>query len=170
MYLQQNKKRTITILLTRYFTTFSNFICWISGKGYTHASIALNDGDEYYYSFNYKGFRREYPGRKAGQCGKSISYKLEISEEAFEKIRRKIEEMEQNREKLSYSRIGVLFCLMHIPLKIKNHYFCSQFVMEMLELSGSILPEKDTSLYLPNQIPEVLGKAECLKEIVCNPI
>ena len=163
-------KKIITVLLTRYFSTFSNFIYWISGKGYTHASIALNDHDEYYYSFNFKGFRKEYPRRKPRQCGKSISYKLEISEEAFEKIKSKIEEMEQNREKLSYSRLGVILCLLHVPYKIKNHYFCSQFVMELLEVSGSIFPEKDTSLYLPNQISEVLGKAECLKEIVYNPI
>lgn len=163
-------KKTITVLLTRYISTFSNFIYWISGRGYTHASIALDDGEEYFYSFNFKGFRREYPRRWGRKCGKSICYKLEVSEEAYEKVRMRIEEMEQNREKLCYSRLGVIFCLLHIPYKRKNSYFCSQFVMEMLELSGSVLPEKNTSLYLPNQLPEVLGKSSCLKAIICNPL
>lgn len=168
--MEQNSKKTITVLLTRYFSTFSNFIYWVSGRGYTHASIALDDGDEYFYSFNFKGFRREYPGRRVRKCGKSICYKLEISEENFEKVRKRIEEMEENRERLSYSRLGVILCLFHIPHKIKNSYFCSQFVMEMLELSGSILPERSASLYLPNQLPKVLGKSSCLKEIICNPV
>lgn len=168
--MEQNSKKTISVLLTRYFSTFSNFIYWNSGRGYTHASIALNDGEEFFYSFNFKGFRREYPGRRVRKCGKSICYKLEVSEENFEKVRIRIEEMEANREKLSYSRLGVFLCLLHIPCKIKNSYFCSQFVMEMLELSGSVSPEKSISLYLPNQLPEVLLRSSCLKEIICNPV
>lgn len=168
--MNENGKRTITVLLTRYYSTFSNFIYWITGRGYTHASLALDDGEEYFYSFNFKGFRREYPGRRIQKCGKSICYKLEVSEEAFEKIRKRIEEMEQNREKLHYARLGVLLCLLHIPFKMENGYFCSQFVMEMLQLSGSIVLEKSPSLYLPNQLPEILGRCGCLKEIICNPV
>lgn len=57
-------KKKVTVLLTRYYSTFSNFVYWISGRGYTHASIALNDENDCYYSFNFKGFRREYPGQK----------------------------------------------------------------------------------------------------------
>ena len=57
-------KKKVTVLLTRYYSTFSNFVYWISGRGYTHVSIALNDENDCYYSFNFKGFRREYPGRK----------------------------------------------------------------------------------------------------------
>lgn len=168
--MRENEKKTITVLLTRYYSTFSNFIYWISGKGYTHASIALNDGDGYFYSFNFNGFRREYPGRRIRKCGKSICYKLEVSEENFEKVRKKIEEMELNREDMHYSRLSLIFCILHIPIKIKNGYFCSQFVMEMLQLSGSVSPEKRASLYLPNHLPGVLGGLGCLKEIIWNPV
>lgn len=48
-------KKVITVLLTRYYSTFSNFIYFVSGKGYTHASIALDDKNEYFYSFNFRG-------------------------------------------------------------------------------------------------------------------
>jgi len=168
--MEKKDGRTITVLLTRYYSTFSNLIYWITGRGYTHASIGLGESEAYYYSFNFKGFRREYPGRRVRKCGKSICYKLSVSEEAFEKVRKRIEEMERNKENLHYSRVGVILCLLHIPFKIKNGYFCSQFVMEMLQLSGSVLPEKSASLYLPNHLPEVLGGLNCLKEIVCNPV
>lgn len=94
--------RTITVLLTRYYSTFSNFLYWVSGRGYTHASLAL--------------------------------------------------------------------CLLHIPSKVKNGYFCSQFVLEMLELSGSVSLKKEASLYLPNQLPGVLGELGCVKEVICDPV
>lgn len=166
----EDGKKTITVLLTRYYSTFSNFIYWITGRGYTHASIGLDENEMYYYSFNFKGFRKEYPGRRVRKCGKSICYKLSVSEEAYERVRKQIEEMEKNKENLYYSRVGVVLCLLHIPFKIKTGYFCSQFVMEMLQLSGSVLPEKSASLYLPNHLPEVLGGLNCLKEIVYNPV
>lgn len=162
--------RTITVLLTRYYSTFSNFLYWVSGRGYTHASLALDDGKGYFYSFNFKGFRREYPGRKVRKCGKSIVYRLEISEEGFEKIKKRIEEMERNKETLHYSKLSLALCLLHIPSKVKNGYFCSQFVLEMLELSGSVSLKKEASLYLPNQLPGVLGELGCVREVICNPV
>lgn len=164
------EKKTITVLLTRYYTRCSDFVHWITGWGYTHAAIALNDGEEYFYSFNFKGFRREYPQKRRKKCAESICYRLEVPEEAFEKVRKRIEEMEQNSEKFYYSRLGVMLCLLHIPCKRKNGYFCSQFVMEMLQLSGSVLTEKSASLYMPNQLTQVLGGSSCLKEIICNPV
>lgn len=162
-------KATITILLTRYSGWFSDFIYWISGRGYTHASISLNEG-EFYYSFNFKGFRHEYPKRMAQKCRKSESYQLEISDETYEKICSRIKEMERDKEKLSYSRLGVVLCLLHIPCKMKNSYFCSQFVMEILEMSGCVSLEKDASLYLPNQIPDFLRRTGRCTSIAYNPV
>lgn len=168
--MEGNEKKIITVLFTRYYSTFANFIYWISGKGYTHASIALDEQNEYYYSFNYKGFRREYPKKHTRRSGKSIGIKLEVSQESFDRMKKKIEEMEGKRDKLHYSRFGVLLCLLHIPCKIQNRYFCSQFVAETLELSEAVLLSKDAALYLPNQLLHELCRQNCPKEIICNPV
>lgn len=168
--MEQGKRRTISVLLTRYYSTFSNFIYWISGRGYTHASIALGDGNGYYYSFNFKGFRREYPGRRIRKCGKIICYKLEVSQESFERLQKRIDEMEGNKEELRYSRLSLILCLLHIPSKIEKCYFCSQFVAEMLQLSECVSLRKETSLYLPNHLSEELSIQRGLKEVLCNPI
>lgn len=168
--MEENENKIIAVLLTRYYSTFSDFIYFVSGKGYTHAAIALDDKNEYYYSFNFKGFRKECPGKYRWRNGKSISYKLEISNEDYEKIRDKIREMESGKDKFHYSRIGVLFCLMRIPFRRKNCYFCSQFVAEMLQMSNTVLLKKDASLYLPNDLSGELSRQGCLKEIVFNPI
>lgn len=152
------------------FLTFSNFIYFVSGRGYTHASLALDDKNESYYSFNFRGFRKEYPKKYRHRSKSSISYTLEIPKEDYEKIREKIKEMEHGKEKFHYSRIGVLLCLLHIPFRRKNYYFCSQFVTEMLQMSDAVLLRKDASLYLPNDLPDELGRQSCLKEIICNPV
>lgn len=164
------QKRIITVLLTRYYSAFSSFIYYNSGRGYTHASISLDDENEYFYSFNLKGFRKEYPKKHKQRSGRSISYKLEVSKEDFARIKLRIEEMEREKENLYYSKIGVFLCLLHIPYKRKNHYFCSQFVAEMLQLSDGVLMKKHTSLYLPNQLPLELASLKCLREIVYNPV
>lgn len=163
-------KKIITVLLTRYYSAFSNFIYFVSGKGYTHASIALDDKNEYFYSFNFKGFKREYPRKHRRRSGRSVSYQLEVSTEDYEKISRKIREMENSKEQFHYSRLGVIFCLMGIPFRRKNHYFCSQFVTEMLKISRTVLIGKDSSLYFPNDLPDELGRQRCLKGIVYNPV
>lgn len=165
-----NKKKVITVLFTRYYSAFANFIYFISGRGYTHASIALDEQNEYYYSFNFQGFRREYPRKHKRRSGKSMGIKLEVSQESFERMKKKIEEMEEKKENLHYSRIGVLLCLLHIPCKIQNQYFCSQFVAETLELPDSVFLSKNAALYLPNQLSHELCRQRCLKEIICNPI
>lgn len=166
----EGEKRIITVLLTRYYSTFSSFIYYISGRGYTHASISLDNETEYFYSFNFKGFRKEYPKKHKHRIGRSISYKLEMSQEDFERIKQRIEEMEREKDNLYYSRIGVFLCMLHIPCKIKNHYFCSQFVAEMLQLSNVVIMKKHTSLYMPNQLPTELARQDCLKEIIYNQV
>jgi hypothetical protein len=35
---------------------FGKFVSWYSHGGYTHASISIDEDEEIFYSFNYKGF------------------------------------------------------------------------------------------------------------------
>ena len=85
-------------------------------------------------------------------------------------MQQKLEEMDQKKEQFRYSRLGVLFCLLGIPFHRKNHYFCSQFVAEILCMSRGINLKKEASLYLPNQFIYELSGQNTLREIVCNPI
>ena len=164
------EKRIITVLLTRYYSIYSNFLYYVTGRGYTHASIALDEKNEYYYSFNLKGFRKEYPKKHSKRSGKSICYKFEVSEEGYGRMIQRLEEMKERGSELHYSRLGVFCCLLHIPFHRKNHYFCSEFVAEMLALSDAVNLKKETSLYMPNQLIYELGRQSSLKEIICNPI
>lgn len=164
------EKRTIAVLLTKYNSTFSNFIYWLTGRGYTHASISFDENSQYYYSFNFKGFRREYPGKHKGFCSKSVCYWIEISEDAYNRMTEQITEMEKNRESLHYTRLGVLFCLLRFPVKIKNAYFCSQFVAEMLQIPGVVPTEKSPSLCLPNHLAHILDQSVYVRKVMYNAV
>jgi hypothetical protein len=106
--------KTVTFLLTKFTDIFGKFISWYSNGGYTHASISIDEDEEIFYSFSYKGFVIEKPKKRHQRNG--------------------------NR------------CLMHIPFKFKNRYFCSQFVAEILEHAGAVRLKKKNTLYLPHQL------------------
>lgn len=161
--------RKISVLLTRHKSVFSNFIYYISGRGYTHASIALDDRDDVYYSFNVRGFVRERP-KRWGNKEKSICYRFKISEEEFFRIENRIQLLEENKEQMKYSRLGLLLCIFGIPYKVRNRYFCSQFVAELLTLVETIRLKKEPSLYFPNQFVKELEQQIGLYEISLNPI
>jgi len=168
--MEENVK-VVRILFTRYYDILAIFLHLISKRGYTHASISLEEDGEFFYSFNGKGFRREYPHRHP--ISKSTrAIKLEIPVEAFEKIKARIQEIEEKREEFSYSKLGVLCCLLGIDYKDKasRKYFCSQFVAEMLLLSDSVRLKKKPCLYTPNQLFKELQKQHCLWEIEYCPV
>ena len=164
--MEECKKRTIVVLFTCYKDIVSDFIYYISGKSYTHASISIDESNAYYYSFNKKGFRREYPMRyRKKMRDKSKAIYLEISEESWQCIQNYLMQMESVPETYHYSRLGVLACLMNIKWRRNRYYFCSQFVSEVLNLTDEIRLKKNPSLYLPCQLAKELSVLSCVKEI-----
>lgn len=164
--MKNQKKRIIVVLFTSYRDLISSFLYHVSSRGYTHAAISLEENNDYYYSFNIKGFRREYPQRyKKRMRDKSASFHLEVSEESYQRIKDRLMEMEATSEKYHYTRLGVFFCLLHIAWERKHAYFCSQFVSELLTLVDGLRLEKKPALYLPNQLAKELSEMSCVKQI-----
>lgn len=164
--------KTVTVLLTRYSDLFGKVICTISKYSYSHASISVDDEEEFFYSFNYKGFVIEKPKKHRPKCRQdgSICIRMQVPEETYGKICQEISRFMEQKERYSYSQIGVLLCLLHIPFHFENRYFCSQFVAEVLSKSGAVKLKKKESLYLPGQLVDGM---ECLfsqKQIVYNAI
>ena len=138
----------------------------VYGYEYTHASICLDAMYEKMYSFNYKGFCMETVSKyKRHGVEKSISFQLQVTDAAFERLQNKIEQFVENREDSCYSSIGVVFYIVHILFKRKKHYFCSQFVAEILAESGALKLKRRPSLYLPNHFYRELKEAAELQEI-----
>lgn len=154
--------KEVSILLTKYSDWISSMVYILCGKGYTHASISLEENFDTYYSFNYRGFAVETISKhKKRGVKKSRCYRLEITEQSYKIIKNRIQDMEAHRSAYQYTRIGVLFCLLHIPFHWKRHYFCSQFVAELLESSGAIELSKPSNFFLPNNFIPLLENRRC---------
>ena len=154
------KTKSVFILLTEQYDPMSRFVRFITWGKYTHASIGLDDHFNHFFSFVTKnGFYLERPikSKKAKKMARKCAlYRLDVTEEIYEKIKNMIEGFQIRIEQYHYNYFGVLLCLLKIPciLRIphyrKNCYFCSQFVSELLTLSGAAKLRKKPSLYLPD--------------------
>ncbi len=159
---------TITVLLTKYRDWTGRLISVLTRSYYTHASISIDEKEEIFYSFSYKGFVIEKPKKyfPASRCPGSVCMKIQVTDEDYEKIKCEIQYFLQQREQLSYSCIGVLLCLLHIPIKFHNKYFCSQFVAELLQETVTQEYPKPASLYLPEQLLDLVRGMALKKQII----
>lgn len=164
--------KTVTVLLTKYSDWISSVLYYIGGKGYTHASISLEEEQNgCYYSFNYKGFCVETIDRHRHRgVSSSMTYELTVSLDAFERMKERLKFFIEHKEALDYTRLGVFFCFFQIPFRWKQHYFCSQFVAEMLKCSEEIALKKPTALYLPNHFISELQHSPCLARVQYNVV
>lgn len=160
----------ISILFTRYTDFVSKLLYLVSGRGYTHVSLSLDTEDTYFYGFNSKGFRKEYPRKHKNRTKENVCYRLEISDKSYQKLKKILEEFEKRKQKLSYNWVGIFLCIIGIPFTIKNRFFCSQFIAWALLAAGIIVWKKNYSRYLPNHIKKELDKTNLVKEKVLNAL
>lgn len=163
--------KTITVLLTKYSDFWGRVARGIEDRGYSHASLSI-DGEETFYSFNFRGFAIERPKERKPrkQVPGSLCIRMKIPEENYNLIKKEIERFIKERERYKFSKIGLVMCFMNIPNKFKDSYFCSQFVAEILSKSGVVKLKKRTSLCKPTHF---INEMECLfskKEFVYDII
>ena len=155
-------KKTIYILLTKSDSILSRIIHFITMDSYTHVSIAFDENLEQLYSSSRKNGRTVLP---AGPCMEQIScgyYRKHASRIPcllYElQVKREVQRIMENSEEYHYNIFGLLLCQFNIPYHRKRHYFCSQFVSEVLDKSGALKLPKDTSLMKPSDymcLPEL---------------
>ncbi|MCR0205242.1 hypothetical protein MKC66_10975 [[Clostridium] innocuum] len=162
--------KTITVLLTKYSDWISWIVYHIGGRGYTHSSLGL-ENEDCFYSFNYHGFCVEtlekHKRRGIENC---LVYELQIPEQDYERIKKRIHEVYCQREQYSYTRLGLALAVLKIPFKWKNHYFCSQFVAELLKEYGGVPLKKNINTYLPNHFYHELKNSCFLKKTCYNTL
>jgi len=163
--------KKVSILLTKYTDPLSCLVYYVTGRGYTHVSLGLEEEEERFYSFNFKGFCVETmeKHRRRG-VDRSICYQIEVADESYRILKESIQLFEENREEYHYTKAGVFFALLHLPFQRNKHYFCSQFVAELLIVSGAMALRKSANLYLPNQLPMELERFCGLRQVIPNVV
>jgi inositol transport system substrate-binding protein len=151
----QNAK-TISVLFSTYTDFISRLIGLRSGFKCTHVSISLDENDEYFYAFNTKGFRKEYPKKHKRRTKENMCLRLQVTENQYKTICNRIKKFERKQKKYSYDYLGIILCLFRLHRQKKQKYFCSSFVAELLEKAKVVQLKKTSQRYLPYQLQKEL--------------
>lgn len=139
--------KKIYIMLSYTGTAPSKVIKLFSREKYSHVSIGLDSELKELYSFARKKVNNPFIGGfikedikdgiyKKFENTKCYIYAIEVTDEQYEAIRNIIKGFEIKKHNLHYNMIGLLGVLVNVPIERTNHYFCSQFVSEVLLKSG----------------------------------
>lgn len=115
---------------------------------YNHASISFDDSFQVLYSFGRRnpnnpfigGFVEEsfYDGTfKRFHNSKCLVLKRVIDEETYQSLRESIQVFSENKNEYHYNFVGLFTNLIRYNFPRKNHYYCSEFVGEVLHKSDS---------------------------------
>ncbi|MDR2956659.1 MAG: hypothetical protein LBU61_00570 [Coriobacteriales bacterium] len=155
-----DQKQYVYVLLVRYPDRFSRFYRFLSQSKYSHASIGISDSDWTFFSFVLKGFRTELPRKHPTFKTKEIPcelYRVEVSTEKYIQAKAILEEHVKRSHHYKFSYLGLLFCYMRIKLHLKDRYFCSHFVSEVLDQIQAVPLTKQSSFYLPDDFMSMSG-------------
>lgn len=161
--------KSIYILLTRSDTILSKIVHFITSDTYTHVSISFEENLQSLYSSSRKNGRTLFP---AGPCAENLQseyykkhsqipcavYELQVNNEVYENAMIEVEKIISNSDCYHFNILGLLLCQFHIPYHREHHFFCSEFVSEVLHRSHALDLPKDTSLMRPNDytaMPEI---------------
>lgn len=152
--------KSIYIILTKSTTALSKAIGVVTSEPYTHSSLSLDSSFKHLYSFSRlqpdkplpAGFVVENP--YSGYMGLHPDmpcevYEMKISDASYKRIQTRIEQMNANADEYLYSILGTVYCMFSIKHKRPHHYFCSQFIGELLKESGAAILPKHESLMHP---------------------
>ena len=164
--------KTIYILLTRSGTLLSNLVYRFTGADYTHVSLAFDEDLSCLYSSTRKngytmfpaGPSREYLNRGVFRLRENVPcalYALEVEDETYARARRRAEHMMAHGRLYRFNVLGLMLCALHIRWRRRRHYFCSQFVSDVLEKSGAMELPKDSTLMHPNDYTK-LTQLKCV--------
>lgn len=152
--------KKIYILLMQSSTILSRIVRCVTGAPYTHVSISFEETLQPLYSSSRKNGETLFP---AGPCTEPFHrgylskhpnipcalYELEVTDEVYRTAKEEVSRIVDNNEDYGFNILGLIFCQLHIPHRRDGHYFCSQFVGEVLEKSHALALPKDISLMHP---------------------
>ncbi len=166
--------KSIFILLTKSDTYVSKIIKLTTSDTYTHVSISFDESLQPLYSFSRKFVNLPLPaGLRTEPLTKGFYkkydyipcalYELKVEDEIYAAAKQQVEKMMVKAPIYRFSVIGLILCRLGIPFHRQRHYFCSEFVSEVLHRSNALLLPKEPCLMRPNDYTKIPGLS-CLFE------
>lgn len=163
------RDKYIYLVFTKTGTWLSKLIYIFSNIKYAHTSISFDNSLRQMYSFGRinpenpfsGGFVEEsiYEGvyKKFTKC-ECMIYRVKVTTEQYCLLREKIDKFTLEKSNLRYNFLGLFGVLLNMPLRRENHYFCSQFVSEILMESNVFHSEKSPALIKTNELFSIKNK------------
>ncbi len=156
----------IYLVFTKTGTWLSRVIATFSDMKYVHASISFDDSFTKMYSFGRTnpdnpfsgGFVEEdlkggvYQKYTEARC---LIYKVKVTKLQYDSLKAELAKFQNEADKYHYNLIGLVGAKFGIPLKRKHHYFCSQFVSELLINSKIYDIDKEPEIISPSDLYSV---------------
>lgn len=146
-------------MLTRSETILSRIVHLVTADSYTHASVSFEDDKFTFYSSSRKNGRTLFP---AGPCCEHLSrgyfekhphipckiYELNVDNDRYDMAKEVARKLTMNQN-YRFNIIGLILCRLNIKFSRHNHYFCSQFVGDVLGRSQALELPKHPTLMRP---------------------
>lgn len=168
----------IYIVLSRPDSFVSTLISFFTRAEYSHISIAYDRELRSLCSFARK-YRLPLPGglvaenengvlRKALRHAKCVILSAPVPENRFAAFCSRIDTMLLHRDTYHYSLRGLFFCCLGMETHCGHHYFCSEFVAEMLRYAGIRGIPKPPSLMKPLDFLKIPGLDRVYSGVLCE--
>jgi len=156
-------KKNIYLVFTKTGTWLSRVIATFSDMKYVHASISFDDSFTKMYSFGRKNPNNPFSGGfveenlKTGVYerftdARCLIYKVRVTPLQYDSLKHELLRFQSDADKYHYNLLGLVGAKFGISVKRKHHYFCSQFVSELLIMSKVYDIDKEPELIAPNDL------------------
>jgi len=136
-------EHSVYIVISQTGTVLSRILKLITRADYNHVSLGLTRDLRCMYSFGrmnpynpfWGGFveeSAEWGTFKRFSNTKVIVLSLDIGEEKHDAIKQEINKMIADRKKFHYNYLALFFAIFKKTLIKENHYYCSEFVRDIL--------------------------------------
>lgn len=139
--------KKIYLVLTHTGTSLSKIIKKWTNDEYSHVSISLDEDLDQMYSFGrihpynpiWAGLVHEKQNEgtfKRFKKTKAAIYSIKVDDEQYVIIRNTIHKMYKNRGKYKFNIMGLLAIGFNKSVKMKNWFYCAEFVKYVLDQAG----------------------------------
>lgn len=161
--------KTIYIVLTDTGTLLSKAIGMYTRKDLNHASIAFDEQLTEMYSFGRKqrhnpfigGFVKENAADGIFRDATCAIFSYQVSDEEYDRMRRRIRHIEMNKEQYRYNFIGLFGVAVNKGIQRNHAFFCSQFVATIVNEGGLQMFSIAPNLVQPHHFAQL----KCLKPV-----
>ncbi|MGL5744645.1 MAG: hypothetical protein ACRCXX_05800 [Cetobacterium sp.] len=160
----ENMMEPVYVLLTKGTTLGNKVVSAVTHTPYGHASISFDHTLEKLYSFGTNRLNSN-PNKRfmtfieedlatfnkvnAGKVEYGL-YAIFISKDKKEKMKKAVSEMVKSQTKFNFNYLGIFGYLLNTPVKVKDSFFCSEFIATVFKNVGIELFEKPSQLVAPH--------------------